>query len=50
MVELGRPLGLEFFKLQDELSLKLGAKVDMVTEAALSPDIRFTALRDAVDA
>ncbi len=50
IVELDRPLGLAFFGLQDELGQKLGAKVEMVTEAALAPDVRFTALRDAVDA
>lgn len=50
IVDLDRPLGLQFFELQDELGRKLGVKVDLVTEAALASDIRFTALRDAVDA
>jgi predicted nucleotidyltransferase len=50
IVDLERPLGLAFFDLQDELAQKLGAKVEMVTEAALAPDIKYTALRDAVDA
>lgn len=50
IVDLDKPLGLAFFTLQDELSRKLGVKVEMVTEAALAPDIKHTALRDAVDA
>ena len=50
IVDLDRPLGLAFFTLQDEVSARLGIKVDLVTEAALAPDIRLTALRDAVDA
>lgn len=50
IVDLDKPLGLAFFSLQDELSHRLGVKVEMVTEAALAPDIRYTALRDAVDA
>lgn len=50
IVDLDKPLGLAFFGLQDELGEKLGAKVEMVTEASLAPDIRYTALRDAVDA
>lgn len=50
IVDLDRPLGLAFFDLEDELGRRLGAKVEMMTEAALAPDIRFTALRDAVDA
>jgi predicted nucleotidyltransferase len=50
IVDLDRPMGLAFFSLQDELAAKLGAKVELVTEAALASDIRYTALRDAVDA
>jgi predicted nucleotidyltransferase len=50
IADLSRPLGLRFFTLQDELSDRLGLKVDLVTEAALAPDIRYAALRDALDA
>jgi uncharacterized protein len=50
IADLDRPLGLHFFTLRDELRERLGARVDLVIEAALAPDIRFTALRDAVDA
>ena len=50
IADLDRPLGLRFFSLQEEVSRRLGVRVDLVTEGALAPDIRFTALRDAVDA
>ncbi|CAN5119416.1 nucleotidyltransferase family protein [soil metagenome] len=50
IVDLAEPLGLAFFALQDKVSAKLGCQVDLVTEAALASDIRYTALRDAVDA
>jgi len=50
IADLDRPLGLRFFLLQDELSARLGLRVDLVTEAALAADIRHTALKDAVDA
>lgn len=42
--------GLRFFTIERELSERLGAKVELVTEPALAPDIRAAALRDAVDA
>jgi uncharacterized protein len=42
--------GLRFFEIERELSEKLGVKVELVTERALAPDIRSTALRDALDA
>jgi predicted nucleotidyltransferase len=50
IADFERPLGLRQFQLQDEIGLRLGAPVELVTEAALAPDIRHTALRDAVDA
>lgn len=50
IVDLARPMGLRLFPLQDEVAARLGLKVDLVTEAAPAPDIRYTALRDAVDA
>lgn len=50
LVDFDRPVGLRLFALQDEISARLGRKVDLVTEAALAPDIRYTALRDVVDA
>ena len=50
IADLVRPMGLRFFLLQDQLADRLGAPVDLVTEAALAPDIRFRALREAIDA
>lgn len=50
LVDLSRPLGLAFFTVEAELSKRLGMKVDLMTEAGLAPDIRHTALRDAIDA
>ncbi len=50
LVELAKPMGLVFFEIEDALAEKLGLAVQMTTEAALPRDVRFTALRDAVDA
>lgn len=50
IVELSKPMGLEFFAIQDELSEKLGLRVEMFTEAELARDIKRTALADAIDA
>ncbi len=41
LVRFERPIGLfKFIELEDYLSLKLGGKVDLVTESALTPLIR----------
>lgn len=50
IVDLSKPLGLEFFTIQDELSERLGLRVEMFTEAELASDIKRTALADAIDA
>jgi uncharacterized protein len=51
IVELTRPMGLAFFGLEDELGKRLGAKVEMTTEAALQNRIiRRNALADCIDA
>jgi uncharacterized protein len=50
IVDLNRPMGLAFYQLEHELGVRLGRTVELVTEAGLAPDIRFSALRDAVDA
>jgi predicted nucleotidyltransferase len=50
IADFERPLGLRQFSLQEEIAARLGITVELVTEAALAPDIRYTALRDAVDA
>ena len=50
IVELTRPMGLDFFRIEDELSEKLGAKVEMSTEDALHRIVRRHALKEAIDA
>lgn len=50
IVTLSRPLGLEFFTIQDELSRRLGLRVEMFTEQELARDIKANALADAIDA
>lgn len=51
LVEFDRPLGLDQFRIEKELSLKLGATVQMVTDAALTNRIvRRHALAEAIDA
>ncbi len=51
IVELARPMGLDFFRIEDELGQKLGARVEMSTEDALRNRIvRRNALADAIDA
>ncbi len=50
MIDLDPPLGLKFFALESEIGARMGLKVDLVTESALAPDIRYTALVDAIDA
>jgi len=42
--------GLAFFAIERELSRRLGVKVEMVMEGGMAPDIKLTALRDAIDA
>ncbi|HEX4739748.1 MAG TPA: nucleotidyltransferase domain-containing protein [Caulobacteraceae bacterium] len=50
IVEFSEPVGLAMFSLQEDLAARLGVEVELVTEIGLAPDIRFTALRDAIDA
>lgn len=51
LVELSRPLGLDLFRVEDQLAAALGAKVQMVTDAALTNRIvRRHALAEAIDA
>lgn len=42
------PLGLHWFELEAELTERLGRKVDLVTEAALSPYVRPYVEQDQV--
>jgi uncharacterized protein len=51
LVDLSRPLGLDQFRIEQELGAKLGAKVQMVTDSALTNRIiRRHALAEAIDA
>jgi predicted nucleotidyltransferase len=49
LVEFSRPVGLfEFVRLQRELGEIVGHRVDLVTPAALKPQLRDQVLREAV--
>jgi predicted nucleotidyltransferase len=49
LVEFGRPIGLfEFVRLQRELGGRLGRRVELVTAAALKPQLRDRILSEAV--
>lgn len=48
-VEFNRPIGMfEFVRLQRELSERIGRKVELVTRAALKPQLRDRILAEAV--
>jgi hypothetical protein len=49
LVELSRPLGLDFFGIEIDLAERLGVKVDLLTEGFIHPLIRERVLREAVD-
>jgi predicted nucleotidyltransferase len=49
LVEFGRPVGLfAFVRLQRELGARLGRRVELVTPAALRPQLRERILAEAV--
>jgi uncharacterized protein len=49
LVEFGRPIGLfDFVRLERELSVQIGRKVELVTRAALKPQLRDRILAEAV--
>jgi uncharacterized protein len=49
LVEFGKPIGLfEFVRLQRELGARLGRRVELVTPAALRPQLRDRILGEAV--
>lgn len=51
LVELDRPLGLDLFRIEEELGVKLNVKVQIVTDASLTNRIvRRHALAEAIDA
>jgi predicted nucleotidyltransferase len=49
IVDLGRPLGLDFFGMERELAERLGRKVDLATPNALHRIIKDRVLVEAVD-
>lgn len=49
IVDLGRPLGLDFFGLEMELAERLGRKVDLATPGALHRVIKDRVLAEAID-
>jgi predicted nucleotidyltransferase len=49
LVEFNRPIGLfEFVRLQRELGVRIGRQVELVTLAALKPQLRDRILGEAV--
>ena len=49
LVEFSRPIGMfEFVRLQRELGERIGRKVELVTRAALKPQLRDRTLAEAV--
>lgn len=50
IVELTRPMGLDFFRIERELSERLGATVEMSTESSLHRIVLRHALPEAIDA
>ncbi len=49
LVDIAKPLGFRFFGIEDDLSQRLGARVEMMTNRALrNPYVRHTAERDAL--
>ncbi|HVC21706.1 MAG TPA: nucleotidyltransferase family protein [Vicinamibacterales bacterium] len=49
LVEFGRPIGFfDFVRLQRELGERIGRRVEVVTPAALKPQLRDRILREAV--
>jgi uncharacterized protein len=50
LVELSRPLGLEFFGVEADLGDALGAPVDLHTKDSLHPIVLRQALAEAIDA
>jgi len=48
LVSFARIPGLDFFSLEDELSSRVGRRVEIATEQALHPFVRDKALAEAV--
>jgi len=47
LVEFSKPVGLEFFTLENYLSEMLGVRVELVTKGALKPIFRRNILKEA---
>ena len=50
LVELSRPMGLDFFGIEQDLSERLGAKVEMFTAQGLHRIVLREALVEGIDA
>ena len=50
LVEMSQPIGLRFFGIEEELSRRLGLRVDLMTEGDLHRIVLRRALAEAVDA
>lgn len=48
LVELSRPMGFEFFELQDFLTKELGAQVELSTRDGMRPRVRIEAEKNLV--
>lgn len=49
LVDMTKPLGWDFFSLKDEISDRLGRKIDMCPDDGMNnPLIRRAAMRDAI--
>lgn len=48
LVDLGKPLGLRFFSIEDDLSKALGVRVEMGTERSMHRLLRERVLPEAI--
>jgi len=48
LVEFSQPIGWEYIDLKDFLESKLGRRVDLVTKAALKPELKNDILKDLI--
>ena len=49
LVDLSRPLGLEFFGIESELSARLEVEVDLLTEGFMHRLVRERAVAEAIE-
>lgn len=50
LVEVSKPMGFQYFDIEEELGRRLGAKVSFASEEQLNRVIRRHALADAIEA